>query len=129
MEYNLKIGLKAEKELKVTYNETAKNINSGLLEVLSTPSTIALMESSAVDAVQQYLPEGYSTVGISVNIEHIAATPVGMLITSKAELINIEGRKLKFKIQTFDERELISEGVHERFIVDNERFVNKTNNK
>jgi len=129
MDYNLKIGLNAKNKLIVTYNDTAKNINSGLLEVLSTPSVIALMESSAVDAVQPHLPDGFSTVGTLVDIKHIAATPIDMLITSHAELIEIDGRKLIFKIQSFDERELVSEGIHERFIIENEKFLKKAYSK
>ncbi len=129
MDYNLKIGLNAKNKLIVTYNDTAKNINSGLLEVLSTPSVIALMESSAVDAVQHHLPDGFSTVGTLVDIKHIAATPIDMLITSHAELIEIDGRKLIFKIQSFDERELVSEGIHERFIIENEKFLKKAYSK
>ena len=129
MDYNLTIGLKAKNELEVTYNVTAKNINSGLLEVLSTPSVIALMESTSVDAVQSLLPEGYSTVGTSVNIKHLAATPIGMKVTAEAELIEIDNRKLTFRIHAFDEKELVSEGLHERFIVNNERFLDKAYNK
>ncbi len=129
MDYNLTVGLKAKKKLKVSYNETAKNINSGLLEVLSTPSVIALMESSAVDAVQYYLPNGFSTVGILVDIKHIAATPVGMFVTSEAELIDIDGRKLRFRIKSFDDKEIVSEGIHERFIVENEKFLKKAYSK
>ncbi|MGD9677710.1 MAG: thioesterase family protein [Vulcanibacillus sp.] len=129
MDYNLTIGYKARNEIEVTYEDTAKNINSGLLEVLSTPSVIALMESTSVDAVQSLLPEGYSTVGTSVNIKHLAATPIGMKVNAEAELIDIDNRKLTFKIKAFNEKELVSEGIHERFIVNNERFIDKAYNK
>lgn len=129
MNYNLNVGLEAQSIIIVNYNDTAKNLKSGLLEVLSTPSVIALMEASAVDAVQPYLPEGFSTVGTMVNIQHIAATPIDMTVTSYAELIEIDDRKLTFRIQAHNERELVSEGYHERFIIENEKFIKKTYNK
>jgi predicted thioesterase len=77
----------------------------------------------------KHLPEGYTTVGTSVNIKHLAATPVGMEVIAKTELIEIDGRRLVFKVEAFDEVDKIGEGIHERFIVDEERFMKKNEEK
>jgi predicted thioesterase len=128
-EFNLEVGLNAARMLVVHFEDTAKAIDSGNSEVVSTPTVIALMEQSAVDAVKEYLPEGFNSVGTMVNINHIAATPVGMTVTAYAELVGVDGRKLIFKIMARNERELVSEGFHERFIVDSKRFIDKAYRK
>ncbi len=128
-EFNLDVGLNSARMLVVHFEDTAKGIDDTNLEVVSTPAIIALMEQSAVDAVQPSLPEGWNSVGTVVNVNHIAATPIGMTVTAYAELIGVDGRKLIFSIAARNEKELISEGVHERFIVDNERFLEKAYSK
>ena len=87
------------------------------------------MEQSAVDAVLPHLPEGWNSVGTLVNVNHIAATPIGMTVTAYAELIGVDGRKLIFSIAARNEKEIISEGIHERFIVNKERFLEKAGSK
>ena len=75
------------------------------------------------------MPEGYATVGTQVNVSHISATPLGMKVWAKAELIKIKGKALTFKVEAFDEVEKIGEGTHDRFIISLEKFIEKTNGK
>lgn len=125
----LKIGIKGREELVVTEKYSAKTLGSGSLEVFATPAMVALMEKTAWRSVQSYLEEGQGTVGISLDIKHVAATPLGMAVTGESELIAIEGKKLTFSVKAYDEAGLIGEGRHDRFIIDNQRFQQKTNEK
>ncbi len=122
---DIKIGLKYKFEKTVTENDTADKLGSGTLEVFSTPMMVALMELAAKDTVSPYLPEGHSTVGTALNIKHIAATKVGKKVWAIAELIEVDRKKLVFNILAFDEDKQIGEGTHERFIVDNNKFLSK----
>ena len=121
----MKTGLKAKIEKIVEYKDTAKAVASGLAEVFATPCMIALMENAAYTAVQDELPKGRSTVGISINVKHMAATPMGMKVLAEATLTEVDRKKLTFEIQAYDEAELIGTAVHERFIIDEERFMSK----
>lgn len=125
----LKTGIKGHQEAVVTQEMTAKNVGSGVMDVLATPSMLALMEKTAFMSVSEYLNPGCGTVGTSVNIQHTASTPVGMKITCNSELVEVEGRKLIFSVEAFDEVGPIGKGIHERFIVENEKFQQKTDNK
>lgn len=125
----LQVGLNFKVEEEVTDNMLASYFQSGLLDVFATPSMIALMEKTALLCVESYLEEGYTTVGSKVDVLHLAPTPKGMKVKVVAELISIEDRKLTFKVETYDSFEKIGEGIHERFIVDRERFLNKTYQK
>ena len=107
----------------------ARNVGSGLVKVYATAMMIALMEKAAVLSVQPYLEEGQGTVGTLVNVSHCAATPQGMKVRAESELIEIDRRRLVFKVAAYDECGLIGEGLHERFIIDNERFQSKTDAK
>jgi predicted thioesterase len=90
---------------------------------------IALMEEAAINAVDSKLPDGYATVGIHLDIKHIAATPVGMNVTARAEITGIDGRKLAFRVEAFDESEKIGEGTHQRFIIELDRFRERAGKK
>lgn len=90
---------------------------------------VALMEEAAYKSIQSELEEGQGSVGTSINIKHISSTPIGMEVIAKTELIEVDRRRLVFKVEAFDERGKIGEGIHERFIINNEGFQNKTNNK
>lgn len=116
-------GLTAELEHTVTDADTASRWGSGLVPVFSTPALVGLMESAATAALSGYLSPGQTTVGVSISVRHLAATPVVMRVRARAELTAVEGRKLFFKIQAWDEVELIGEAEHERFIVDEARFL------
>ncbi len=116
-------GLTGEIEHLVTDQDTASRWGSGLVPVFSTPSLVGLMESAAVKALEGRLPSGQTTVGARIDVRHLAATPVGMKVHAKAELTAVEGRKLIFKVQAWDEAELIGEADHERYVIDEARFV------
>jgi fluoroacetyl-CoA thioesterase len=116
-------GLSAELEHTVTDADTASKWGSGLVPVFSTPALVGLMESAAVAALEGHLSPGQTTVGGHIDVHHLAATPVGMQVRARAELASVEGRKLFFKIQAWDAAELIGEAEHERFIVDEARFL------
>jgi putative hydrolase of the HAD superfamily len=118
-------GIRAEKTVLVDDTNTAESRGSGLLPVFATPVMIALMETAAAAAAAPYLEPGYSTVGTELRVKHLAATPLGMTVKARAELIEVEKRRLVFAVEAFDEAEKIGEGTHERFIVQNEKFMSK----
>jgi fluoroacetyl-CoA thioesterase len=115
-------GLVGQTELLVGEENTARHLGSGNVDVLATPEMVRLMEKAAVAAVDHLLPDGYRTVGVAVNVQHLAATPVGMKVRAQAKLTAVEGRKLTFRVEAFDEVEKIGEGEHKRVIIDVERF-------
>lgn len=125
----LETGIKGEQKVEVVYENTATAVGSGVLEVFATPCMIALMEKTACDSVLPYLEEGNGTVGTEVNVKHLSATPIGMTVRCESELVEVDGRRLIFKVAAFDDAGLIGEGMHERFIVNNEKFQSKTNRK
>ncbi|MCL6087836.1 MAG: thioesterase family protein [Actinobacteria bacterium] len=127
--YNLKIGLNAQAITNVTEDNTALKFGSGSVKVFATPAMIGLMEKAAINTVDSLLPEGLATVGTHIDVSHLAATPLGMIIIAKAELIEIQGKKLKFKVEAFDEVEKIGEGFHLRYIIKLEDFLGRTNKK
>lgn len=116
-------GLNAELTLTVTEADTAAQWGSGLVPVFSTPALVGIMEAAAVKALEGHLPEGQTTVGGHIDVRHLAATPVGMQVRAQAELKSIDGRKLTFQIEAWDEIEKIGEALHERFVIDKEKFV------
>jgi len=95
---NIKPGRKADAEIVVGTRDTAHHVGSGKIKVLATPVMVMLLEEAALKAVEDTLPTGYQTVGTRLDISHIAATPVGMRVIAKAELIDVDGRKLIFKV-------------------------------
>ena len=121
----LQLGIKGKQELLVTDKDTAKAVGSGGLNVFATPAMIALAEKTALQSILEYLSEGESTVGTKLDISHIAATPVGMKVSCETELIEIDRRRLVFSVNVYDEVEKIGEGTHERFIVNDEKFMTK----
>lgn len=125
----LKIGLQYETELTVGQQQTAKVMGSGELDVFSTPVMVALMEEAAWRCVASELEEGQGTVGTSMNVQHISSTPVGMKVTAKAILVEINGRELVFSIEANDEKSLIGKALHSRAIINNEKFFAKTQSK
>ena len=116
-------GLHADIEHIVTDADSASQWGSGLVPVYSTPALVGLMENAAVNALTGHLAAGQTTVGARIDVRHLAATPVGMQVRARAELTAVEGRKLVFKIQAWDAVDLIGEAVHERFIIDEARFL------
>lgn len=118
-------GAKYISETVVTDENTAIAAGSGSLPVFATPFMVALMENAAANCAEKFLEEGSTTVGTLLNVNHTAATPVGMKVTACAELTEAEGRKLTFKVTAWDEKGEIGSGTHERFIVYSEKFLKK----
>lgn len=123
------VGLKGQASTLVEREDTALEVGSGSLLVYATPCMVALMEGAACDAIAACLPDDKTSVGTMLNIKHLSATPVGLEVRAEAELVEIDGSKLSFKICAYDEAGLIGEGVHERFIVASQRFLDKTYTK
>ncbi|MDF2874679.1 MAG: hypothetical protein K0R22_1362 [Sporomusa sp.] len=129
MEFNLQVGMKAERAEQVTTENTAIKYGSGGVAVYATPAMVGLMEGTCLAAVDPHLPSGMATVGIDLNIKHLAATPVGMTVRATAELTGIAGKKLTFTIEAFDDQEKIGQGTHERYIIDLDKFLKKAESK
>lgn len=121
----LEPGLTGESTTTVVHENTAAHVGAGGVEVFATPMMIALMEQAAWQSVAKSLDPGYVTVGTSVNVRHLAATPLGQRVRAIAELMQIDGRRLVFKVEAYDEKQKIGEGQHERFIVNLDRFLKK----
>ena len=125
----LNVGIKGYDSVTVTEENTAKKVGSGMLSVFATPAMAALMEKTASESVAPFLAEGEGTVGISLNIRHLAATPVGMTVTCESELVEIDRKRLVFSLRVSDGVDLIGDGTHERFIINNEKFMMKAEQK
>ncbi len=122
-------GIKNTLEITVTEENSAAVMKSGTLKVLASPAMIALIEETAWKSVQPYLEDGQGTVGTNLNINHVAPTPLGMKVSCETELIEVDGRKLKFDVKVYDECGLAGNGTHERFIIYSEKFQNKADSK
>jgi len=127
----IQAGIKGEKRFVVTADQLASRVGSGLVNVFATPCMIAQIENTAAMSVQPELEEGRTTVGISVNVSHVAATPEGMEVRIETELAEVapNGKVLTFKVACFDEAGLIGEGTHVRAVVDRARFEAKAQAK
>ena len=129
MDYKLQVGFSAEIERVVTEKDTAESFGSGGASVFATPMMIGLMENAALKAVDMHLPKGHATVGTHIDVSHLAATPVGMKVHARAELIELKGKRLKFKVEAYDEKEQIGIGSHERYIIDIDNFMERVSAK
>ena len=125
----LQPGIKGREEIVVTEKLTADALGSGLLPVYGTPFMIALIESTACQSVIPELEEGQGTVGTKLEVEHLAATPVGMKVYCETELVEVDRKKLVFEAKVYDETGLVGQGTHTRFIIDNARFMEKAQQK
>jgi fluoroacetyl-CoA thioesterase len=115
-------GLEGHAELIVADQHTAPRIGSGRVRVLATPVMINLMEAAALDAAENLIPAGHQSLGIRLDVSHIAATPVGMRVRAVATLTKVDGRTLEFRVEAHDEKDLIGDGSHQRIIVNVGRF-------
>jgi fluoroacetyl-CoA thioesterase len=122
-------GIRGRQETVVTLENCARTMGSGSLEVFATPAMIALIEETCWKSVQPELAEGEGTVGTKLDVAHIASTPIGLKVWCESELVEIDRRRLVFKVEVFDEKTKIGEGTHERFIINNERFFAKAEAK
>jgi fluoroacetyl-CoA thioesterase len=119
----LEPGLVGELAITVDGSVLASSVGSGGVGVFSTPSMIALMENAALTTVQPLLPAGQTTVGVRVDVRHLAATPPGLEVRARVELVEVDGRRLVFRVEAFDPIEKIGEGIHERMVVDPARLI------
>lgn len=120
------VGMKGEVSTEVEREDTAYEVGSGSLLVYATPCMVALMEGAACEAIQEAMPEGKTSVGIELNVSHLAATPVGLNVRATAEVTAVEGSILTFRVEAFDEAGKIGEGTHKRAVVTTQRFLDKT---
>lgn len=121
----IEVGLKYQSRVVVSEDNTAQTLGSGDMPVFATPAMIALMENAAMNAVASALAEGSTTVGTMMKSSHIKASALGATITAEAELVAVDGRRLTFVVKAWDDKGVIGEGEHERFIVGRERFLSK----
>ena len=119
------VGMKGQAVNLVEREDTAYEVGSGSLLVYATPCMVALMEGAACEAIADALPEDKTSVGIELNISHLAATPVGLEVHAVAEVTAVEGNILTFRVEAFDEKGKIGEGTHKRAIVTAQRFLDK----
>jgi len=126
---NLRTGLKGSVELTVGEEHTAPSVGSGAIHVLGTPVMINLMEAAALAAAEHLLPGGHQSLGIHLDVSHLAATPVGMKVKATAEVTAVEGNRITFRVEAHDEADIIGEGTHERIVVNVERFDKRVRRK
>lgn len=121
----LEIGMKGIAQKVVTIDNTAKAFCSGALDVFATPAMIALMEETCWKMIQPELEEGNGSVGIKLDVKHTAPSAIGQTVTCNATLTEIDGRKLTFEVECSDSNGVVGTGTHERFIINNEKFMAK----
>lgn len=125
----IEIGLQGFAETLVEKEDTANAVGSGDLMVYATPCMVALMEGAACESVAPFLADGESTVGVSMEVKHLSATPVGMEVRAESKVTAVDGRKITFEIVAFDEAGEIGRATHERVIVKADRFLEKAYDK
>ena len=125
----IEIGLQGLAETLVEKEDTASAVGSGDLMVYATPCMVALMEGAACESVAPFLADGESTVGVSMEVRHLSATPVGMEVRAESKVTAVDGRKITFEIVAYDEAGEIGRATHERVIVKADRFLEKAYDK
>ena len=125
----IKVGMIGTASTIAEREDTAYEVGSGSLLVYATPCMVALMEGAACDAIAAELPEGKTSVGTELNISHISATPVGLEVRAEAEVTEVEGNTITFRITAYDEAGKIGEGTHKRVVVTTQKFLDKTYSK
>ena len=123
------VGACREETMTVGVQHTAQALGSGSLPVLGTPAMTALMEKAATNLAQELLPEGWTSVGTALNIEHLAATPVGAAVRAMATVEALDGRRVSYKVEAFDDTGPIGRGTHDRVAVEAEKFLAKAQDK
>lgn len=117
------VGLRGEAAVTVDQHNTALAMGSGNVPAFATPALVALVERAAVNALRRHLDEGDDSVGVAVNIRHLAPTPVGKRVRAEAEVTAVEGRRVTFVVRAFDATDKVGEGTHQRVIVNREDFM------
>ena len=126
---SIEVGIKGRAEDVVREENTAQAVGSGTLPVFATPAMTALMEKAAWTSLVPYLAEGESTVGTKLEITHDSASPLGIKVWAESEVTQVEGKRILLKVTAYDEAGVIGQGIHERFVVTNERFLAKASRK
>lgn len=121
----IETGKSYQQEIIVTKKDTALVYGSGKLEVFATPALVALMENTAVHCLEELLEPGTDTVGIEINVKHTKATAIGQKVTCEASIIEVDGRRIRFEINARDEKGAIGQAIHDRFIIQPEKFMSK----
>lgn len=125
----MQIGITGKQTITVTEDKTAAVMGSGMLPVFATPAMIALIENTACSSVAGELEDGQGTVGTLIDVKHVAATPVGMEVTCETKLAEVDRKRLVFEVKAYDAAGIIGEGTHERFIIENEKFMARAESK
>ena len=126
---SIEVGMKGRAEDVVREENTAQAVGSGTLPVFATPAMTALMEKAAWTSLAPYLEEGESTVGTKLEITHDSATPLGLKVWAESEVTAVECKRIVFHVSAYDEKGLIGQGTHERFLITNDRFLAKAGRK
>jgi fluoroacetyl-CoA thioesterase len=121
-------GLIGTAQLKVGAEHTAPFVGSGSIAVLATPVMINIIEAAALNAIERLLP-GHQSLGIHLDVSHVAATPVGFGVTATATVLRVEGRTITFQVQARDDVEVIGSGIHKRVVVSVVRFDERLQRK
>jgi fluoroacetyl-CoA thioesterase len=122
---SIPVGIRYEIRRRVTDEIAVNFLGLEGARVLGTPFLIMLLEMASRNAILPLLDAGYDSVGTEVNVRHLAATPMGMEVTFKSEVIAVDERRVRFKLEAFDEKEMVADGTHERFVVNVERFAKR----
>lgn len=129
MAKELEVGLKGEAGDVVTELNTAVAYGNTVVNVYASPAMIGLMEKAALSSVLPFLGEGMTTVGTRFEVKHLAATPVGLNVVARSTLVEIEGKRLLFEVEAWDDAEQIGKGIHERYIVKLDSFLKRAQSK
>lgn len=122
-------GMRGSSDLVVGPEHTAPFVGSGRIAVLATPVMINVIEAAALAAIEHLLPEGHQSLGIHLDVSHVAATPIGLRVTATAEVVHVEGRTVTFNVEARDDYERIGGGTHQRVVVSVARFDERVQRK
>jgi fluoroacetyl-CoA thioesterase len=126
---SIKVGMRIEAEQEVTHERVAVNLGSGSLQVYATPAMVTFVERTCRALIEPLLPPGQTTVGTFIELKHMAPTPLGARVRIDASVIEVEGRKVSFQAQVWDAEEQIGQARHDRFIIDEARFLERVQRK
>ena len=126
---SIPVGAKGTFEQAVETGHLASELDSSLAAVLSTPTMVAMMEQAAINAIKPFLDDGESSVGMTIDVSHTAATPPGHRARAEAEVTKVEGRRLEFSVRAFDDVEQIGSGTHRRAVIDAAKFNDRLKTK
>lgn len=126
MKHKVTVDVRGIKTHIVKKKDTAKALGSGLADVFSTPALIALMENTAYSSIEAFLPEGYSSVGIEINVQHLKASLPGAVVCCESIVTKVDNKKIYFSLSVSDDKNLIGKGKHTRYIVNSKDFMSKT---